>query len=137
MHAIKNTEPTMDKAMRMHSVTSTIENGFVHLPEKAAWLGEYLQELAVFPNGKYGDQVDSTSLAPDWFKTHCTNECYGLLDLFNEEEAKMRAGQPSIFDTPENNLSRRTFVRGSRRWPSLDVLQNIDRNLERLILRSP
>jgi hypothetical protein len=35
--------------MRMHSVTSTIENGFVHLPDKASWLGEYLHELASFP----------------------------------------------------------------------------------------
>lgn len=43
----------MDTVMRMHSVTSTIENGFVHLPDKAAWLGEYLHELATFPKGKY------------------------------------------------------------------------------------
>jgi len=34
MHAIKRYQPTMDKVMRMHSVTSTIENGFVHIPEK-------------------------------------------------------------------------------------------------------
>jgi phage terminase large subunit-like protein len=33
MHAIKKYEPTMDKIMRMHSVTSTIENGSVHLPD--------------------------------------------------------------------------------------------------------
>jgi phage terminase large subunit-like protein len=33
MHAIKKYEPTMDKTMRMHSVTSTIENGFAHLPD--------------------------------------------------------------------------------------------------------
>ena len=38
LHAIKKYVPTMDKIMRMHSVTRTIENGFVHLPEKAAWL---------------------------------------------------------------------------------------------------
>ena len=54
--------------MRMHSVTSTIENGFVHLPEKAPWLGEYLHELATFPKGKYDDQADSTSQALEWFK---------------------------------------------------------------------
>ena len=40
MHAVKRYEPTMDKIMRMHSVTSTIENGFVHLPDNAAWLQE-------------------------------------------------------------------------------------------------
>ena len=52
MHAIKKYEPTMDKTMRMHSVTSTMENGFVHLPDKAAWLGEYLHELTTFPEGQ-------------------------------------------------------------------------------------
>jgi predicted phage terminase large subunit-like protein len=68
VHAIKTYVPTMDKIMRMHSVTSTIENGFVHLPEKAPWLGEYLHELATFPKGKYDDQADSTSQALEWFK---------------------------------------------------------------------
>jgi hypothetical protein len=53
MHAIKKYEPTMDKIMRTHSVTSTIENSFVHLPDKAAWLPEYLDELSSFPKGKY------------------------------------------------------------------------------------
>ncbi len=38
IRAIRKFEPTMDKIMRMHSVTSTIENGFVQLPDKAAWL---------------------------------------------------------------------------------------------------
>jgi len=51
--------------MRMRSVTAMIENGFVHLPEKAAWLGEYLHELTNFPNAKYDDQADSTSQALD------------------------------------------------------------------------
>ena len=114
MHAVKKYEPTMDKTMRMHSVTSTIENGFVHLPDKAPWLREYLQELTVFPKGKFDDQADSTSQAFHWFKEQCTKECYGLLDYYNAEEAKMKAGQPSIFDPSEIELNRSTLVRG--RW---------------------
>ena len=69
MHAIQKYEPSMDKTMRMHSVTSMIENGFVHLPDKAAWLPEYLHEVTSFPGGKYDDQADSTSQALDWFKS--------------------------------------------------------------------
>src|SRR5207253_5888121 len=47
MHGIKRYElPSgQDKIMRMHSCSSTIENGFVYLPENAAWLTEYLHEL--------------------------------------------------------------------------------------------
>jgi predicted phage terminase large subunit-like protein len=68
MYAIKSYEPAMDKIMRLHSVTSTIENGFVHLPDKACWLSEYIHELIIFPKGKNDDQADSTSQALDWFK---------------------------------------------------------------------
>jgi predicted phage terminase large subunit-like protein len=73
MHAVERYEPTGDKVMRMHAVTSTIENGFVHLPDQAEWLGDYLRELASFPKGKYDDQADSTSQTLHWFKQHCTN----------------------------------------------------------------
>ena len=55
--------------MRLNSVTSTIENGFVYLPEKATWLADDLHELTTFPNGKFDDQCDSTSQALAWAKT--------------------------------------------------------------------
>jgi predicted phage terminase large subunit-like protein len=60
--------PAGEKIMRMHSVTPTIENGFVYLPEKAEWLAGYLHELTMFTNGKFDDQCDSTSQALDWIK---------------------------------------------------------------------
>jgi len=59
-------KPEKDKQMRMASQTAAIENGFVYLPAEAHWRGEYLHELVVFPNGKYDDQVDSTSQALNW-----------------------------------------------------------------------
>jgi len=54
--------------MRLHAQTAMIENGFVHLPERAPWLAQYLHELTAFPNGKHDDQVDSTAQMLDWFK---------------------------------------------------------------------
>ena len=45
-HAVTSYDPEgLDKVMRMNSVTSTIENGFVYLPEKAEWLASYIHEL--------------------------------------------------------------------------------------------
>jgi predicted phage terminase large subunit-like protein len=73
--------PNMEKIMRMNSVTSTIENGFVFLPEKADWLAEYLHELTTFPNGKYDDQADSTSQALDWIKDRLSDLGYTWLRL--------------------------------------------------------
>jgi predicted phage terminase large subunit-like protein len=96
IHEIQKYEPKMEKIMRMHSVTSTIENGFVHLPDKAAWLGEYLLELTTFPNGKYDDQADSTSQALDWFKNDFANLVYGVLDLARKQKLEMKAQQQAM-----------------------------------------
>jgi predicted phage terminase large subunit-like protein len=96
MHEIKKYEPTMDKVMRMHSACSTVENGFVHLPDKSPWLAEYLHELASFPKGKYDDQVDSTSQALDWFKNNSTNEVYGVLEYEKREAERTNAAQQGV-----------------------------------------
>ena len=45
---------TMYKVMRMHTVNSMVENGFVHLPTEAYWLAAYLHDLTTFPNGTGG-----------------------------------------------------------------------------------
>jgi predicted phage terminase large subunit-like protein len=87
MHAVKKYTPDGDKVMRMNSVTSTVENGFVYLPEKAPWLGEYVHELANFPKGKYDDQADSTSQVLDWFKQKSKNSVCGLHEALRRMEA--------------------------------------------------
>ena len=65
--------------MRMHAQTATIENGFVHIPETAPWLAEYLHELTVFPKGKHDDQADLTAQFLDWFKTPMSY--WGIFEL--------------------------------------------------------
>lgn len=82
-HPVTRYSTTMDKIMRMHSVTGMIENGLVYLPEKAEWLAEYMHELTTFPNGKFDDQVDSTSQALDWVRGR-NRYCYGLLEYHKQ-----------------------------------------------------
>ena len=94
-YAVKKYESNMDKIMRMHSVTNVIENGFVHIPDKAPWLAEYLHELTTFPKGKFDDQADSTSQALDWFKEYSMNSEYGVLEYYKEEIAMMKIGRPT------------------------------------------
>ena len=122
-HAVKKYQPTMDKTMRMHSVTSTMENGFVHLPDKAAWLGEYLHEMASFPKSKYDDQADSTSQALDWFKQHSMTVVFGLFDFYKQQEEKVRSGKPSIFDP--SPITRASVLREWDRRGDLDVSRNL------------
>jgi len=89
LYAVKRYEPKMDKIMRMHSVTSTIENGFAYLPGKAEWLGEYLHEITSFPKGRFDDQCDSTSQALDWIKSGYCH--YGFLKWLELEAGKLKA----------------------------------------------
>ena len=98
LYAVKRYEPKMDKIMRMHSVTSTIENGFVFLPDKAEWLGEYLHEMTSFPKGKFDDQCDSTSQALDSIKSGYCH--YGFVKWLELEAGKLKAG--SIGDDPSD-----------------------------------
>jgi len=79
-----------DKIMRLNSVTSVIENGFVYLPAEADWLPEYLHELTTFPGSKHDDQVDSTSQALDWARQQ--SHTYGVIEYFQREEMKLKLG---------------------------------------------
>ena len=79
-HGVTRYQPTGDKTMRLHAQTAMIENGFVHIPETAPWLAEYLHELTVFPKGKYDDQADLTAQFLDWFKTPMS--CWGIFEYY-------------------------------------------------------
>src|SRR5207237_5524549 len=41
-HGVTRYQPTTHKVMRLKAQTAMIENGFVHIPETAPWLSEYL-----------------------------------------------------------------------------------------------
>jgi predicted phage terminase large subunit-like protein len=88
LHAVTRYKPEDNKIMRMHFQTATIENGFVYLPTEALWLADYLHEMTVFPNGRYDDQVDSTSQFLDWFKVP-RMESWGMFELARMQYEKM------------------------------------------------
>jgi len=63
---IRGVVPQLDKATRLVVVTPVIEGGRIALPTEAPWLAEFRRELALFPNGKHDDQVDSLSQFLNW-----------------------------------------------------------------------
>jgi predicted phage terminase large subunit-like protein len=95
-HAATRYQPQRDKIMRLHAQTAMIENGFVHLPETAPWLAEYLHEMTVFPKGKHDDQVDSTAQLLDWFKKPFPGQ--GIFEYYRQlaEEAERRRKPPPV-----------------------------------------
>jgi predicted phage terminase large subunit-like protein len=92
VYGVTRYEPTMDKIMRMHSVTSTFENGFIYVPTEAEWLDAYLRELMEFPACKHDDQCDSTSQALDWAKQQIVR--YPLFEYYRLEALRMQLGPP-------------------------------------------
>jgi hypothetical protein len=68
-------------------------NGFVHLPEKAEWLPEYLHELTTFPKGKHDDQADSTSQALDWVRQGYWGPGMGIFNYYRIAHEKMMKEQ--------------------------------------------
>jgi len=93
--------------MRMHAQTAMIENGFVHIPESAPWLAEYLHEMTVFPNGKHDDQADSTAQFLDWYKTPFPGQ--NIFELYRrnaEADEQRRKPQPT----------KTVYAKGSMEW---------------------
>jgi predicted phage terminase large subunit-like protein len=55
-----------DKVSRANAVTPSHEAGLVYLPEDAAWLADFLDELASFPSAPHDDQVDALVHGLTW-----------------------------------------------------------------------
>ena len=84
-----------------------IENGFLHIPETAPWLAEYLHEMTVFPNGKHDDQADSTAQFLDWFKTPFPSQ--NIFELYRRDaEAAEQRRKPQPTKT--------VYAKGSMEW---------------------
>jgi predicted phage terminase large subunit-like protein len=106
-YGVTRYQPTTDKIMRMHAQTAMIENGFVRIPEDAPWLAEYLHELAVFPNGKHDDQVDSTAQFLDWVKKPMPG--WALFEV-------MRRRVQALEQQPKPQPVKTVFAKGSMEW---------------------
>ena len=61
-------KPEGSKVDRMAAQSAKIEAGHVRLPKNAPWLGDFLNELLSFPNGRHDDQVDSVSQSLRWLQ---------------------------------------------------------------------
>ena len=63
--------PEGGKIARAQAVSPLIEAGNVYLPHPdcAAWVGDFIEECAAFPNGAHDDQVDAMTQALLWWNT--------------------------------------------------------------------
>lgn len=56
---VKELLPDADKVTRALPMAARLESGTVYFPADAPWLADFENELLIFPNGKYDDQVDA------------------------------------------------------------------------------
>lgn len=63
-------EPQGGKEARAQAVSAAVESGNVYLPQKARWLGDFIEECASFPNGAHDDQVDAMTQALIRFRNY-------------------------------------------------------------------
>lgn len=77
--------PLGSKEVRAEAVVPQFEAGDIYLPDDsiAPWIGDYVEELVLFNNGMFNDQVDATTQAisnltsalhDDWSPTSITGE---------------------------------------------------------------
>lgn len=66
-HNLKGLRANASKIARMEAVTPLIERGLAHIPAKAAWREDWLDEHRAVPTGMHDDQVDTTVMAIDYF----------------------------------------------------------------------
>ena len=84
--------PKGSKIMRLHAQTTVIENGFVYLPRKAAWLPDFLHEITTFPDLTHSDQVDSVSQFLDWVR-RCRHPAWAWIEA-QRQLISMEGGAP-------------------------------------------
>ena len=92
---VEAAQPAGDKQMRLWAQTAKMEQGFVHVPDAAPWLDDYIRELTSFPNSRHDDQVDSTTQAMAWISLGWVKD--GWLEYAKEQMAKW--GRPTTGST--------------------------------------
>jgi len=69
---IKLIPPSSSKEARAHAVSDLFETGHVYLPSerKCPWIKEWISEMTTFPNAAHDDQVDTTTQALNYLRSH-------------------------------------------------------------------
>ena len=79
--------PTDSKSGRLNFASPLFEAGNIFLPERATWVGDFVQELLHFPNAANDDQVDACTQALGYLHRSLS----GIQQYYKEEAEKARA----------------------------------------------
>jgi predicted phage terminase large subunit-like protein len=74
-------EPRGSKEARAAAASPYVEGGNVYLPASAAWVQDFIAELASFPRGAHDDQVDAFSQLVDRLVNRPAFDLAGYVDM--------------------------------------------------------
>jgi hypothetical protein len=77
----------------------------------ASWVDGLIEELASFPNGAHDDQVDALTQALNRMRTPALG---GLIQLWRQQAAALKAGDPGAAVAPEEAGLTRAEIVGAR-----------------------
>jgi predicted phage terminase large subunit-like protein len=79
-----------DKITNAHVITPLCESGRVFLPEDQPWVGEYVDQMSIFPGGAHDEDPDITSKALFYLSQGAGG--MGMLDhMANQHDAALKA----------------------------------------------
>jgi predicted phage terminase large subunit-like protein len=87
--------PEGGKTARAQAVSPQVESGNVYLPHPAVapWVDGFIEECAVFPNGRHDDQVDQCTQALNFL---IGGPAFGLFSLWKEQAEQIaKSVQPT------------------------------------------
>lgn len=92
-----------DKPTRSRSIQARTSMGKVYLPEKAAWVNDFVSELLMFPAGKHDDMVDT----------------YGLIGRMIDELLPASKPKAPALSKNASGYSKLNQDRGADEWRTL------------------
>tara|TARA_R110002124_G_scaffold89707_1_gene229337 strand:+ start:3030 stop:4649 length:1620 start_codon:yes stop_codon:yes gene_type:complete len=119
-HKVRPVKPQGHKLFRFSNALLGIEHKTVHFPKSAPWLDAYVEELCTFPNGRFDDQVDSTSQALLWLVEQV--QSHGIIEYYRQlVEAKNSKAAEDIWLMKPPELGRTVYLRdGTKAMPRDD-----------------
>lgn len=93
MYPVKGVLPDADKITRLATESPLIEAGYVHLPESAPWLADFLDEISHFPLSATKDQADMLSMVLKYFHRKLDAASAGVDRVQRPTLSGLRPGQ--------------------------------------------
>jgi predicted phage terminase large subunit-like protein len=107
--------PFDDKVSRLRKHRNTLRSGVVSLSKGAPWIGEFINEVALFPYGSFDDQVDAMTQFLDWISEYPDLKMRPPRAIAagssNGVPIRPRGGGPPTMEIPGAVWVRRSFAR--------------------------